>query len=135
MGCSMKRLVAALLLAGISLAPAGAATEVIRIHAFVPVICHADFAGVPAPQGPLMQLGNLTEFCNDSSGYRIVADYTQASDPGELIIDGVPVVLNPSGHVVLTQTNGPRAVTQSIAYRPGSTPITTISIQLQAASI
>ena len=132
----MQRLFTAALLVAL-VAPAGAEpqTEVIHITGYVPVICRADFLPLAPQTGALVQLGTITEFCNAGSGYRITADYAAGTDPGVLIIDGVPVPLSASGHSLLVHMDGPRAVTQTVAYQPGSTPITTISIQLQAASI
>jgi hypothetical protein len=131
----MKRLIIALFLAGVPFAPANAASQSIQISATVPVICHGDFVAQPAPLAAVVPLGTITEFCNDGSGYRISADYTAVGDPGTLYVDGMPVPLSPSGHSVIAEMNGPRAITQSLSYRPGSTPIAAISIRLQAASL
>ena len=132
----MKRVCTAALLA-VLVVPASAETqtEIIRITGYVPVICHADFVAQAPQPGALVQLGTITEFCNAGSGYSITADYTAGADPGVLLIDGMPVPLSASGHSLLVHMDGPRAITQSIAYQPGSTPLSTISIQLQAASI
>jgi len=132
----MKRVFAAVVLAALTV-PAGAETqtEVIRITGYVPVICRADFMPQAVAPAALMQLGTITEFCNDGYGYRITADYAAGGDPGMLVIDNVEVPLSPSGHAEIVHMDGPRAITQTVAYRPGATPITTISIALQAASI
>jgi hypothetical protein len=129
----MRRLLAALILIGSPLVPASAATETIRINAYVPVICRADFVSQPVERGGLVELGVLKEFCNSGSGYQIVADYPATADPGALVIDGQTVPLNQSGHATLATMNGPRLITQTLAYLPGSTPIATLNIQLLAA--
>jgi hypothetical protein len=131
----MKRLIAGIALVCAAACPAQAATQVIRIQGYVPVVCHADLASLSVPLGDIVQLGTITEFCNDGFGYQLLADYSPLSDPGALIIDGQVVPLGPSGHAVLAQMNGPRAITQSLAYQPGTTPITTLSIQIRASSL
>jgi hypothetical protein len=128
----MRRLLAALILICTPLAPASAATEVIRIHAYVPLICRADFQARPAERGGLIELGSINEFCNSGSGYQVIAEYPAAADPGALVVDGQTVRLDGSGRALLATMNGPRLVTQSLAYLPGTTPIATIHIQLLA---
>lgn len=131
----MRRLITVLLLCGMPLTAAGAATQTIRINAYVPVICHAEFPAQIIPKGSVVPLGTISEFCNAGSGYQIIAHYTQTSDPGELLVDGVPVPLNGSGESVIVRMNGPRAITQTLNYVPGSTPIDTLSIELVAPAI
>jgi hypothetical protein len=132
----MKRIFAALFMAGLCCASAQAATESsISIHGTVPVICHADFLSAPVVQDGQVQLGTLQEFCNSGYGYQIVADYPSTDDPGMLVIDGQRVILNGSGHAVLAVMDGPRLISQTLAYVPGKSPITAIRIQLLPGAI
>lgn len=131
----MKPFAALLILAGLCCAPAQGASEVIHIRGYVPVICRADFLASPAPAGAQVRLGVLDEFCNAGAGYQIVADYPSSDDPGALVIDGRKVPLDASGHAVLAVMDGPRAVTQTLSYIPGRTPIATLRIQLLPGAI
>jgi len=135
----MKRMIAALFLAGMQIAPASAATETIHIYGYVPVICRAELTSasiIPITQGGETQLGVISEFCNAGSGYQIVADYSSGeADPGSLVVDGRTIPLNGSGESTLVTMDGPRILSQSLAYIPGSTPITAIHIQILASSI
>jgi hypothetical protein len=131
----MKRFLAAV--AGlIALSPvAYAESAVIHISGYVPVICHSDFQSAQMQQGELIQLGSIKEFCNDGSGYQLIATHTAGDGLGVLILDGQTVPLDSSGRTILAQMPGPRAITQSLSYRPGTTTITTLSIEIRAASL
>ena len=132
----MSRIFIAAVLATLASWPAEAATQTIELHGVVPVICRADFQSDPTIGGDgTMHLGTLNEFCNAGSGYEILVDYDGSADPGSLLIDGQAVALNASGHSVLVSMNGPRAITQSLSYIPGSRPITSVHILIQSSLI
>lgn len=131
----MKQLLAAAAFACATAASAQAATETIQIRGYVPVVCNADFRSSPSSQGDLLSLGVINEFCNAGSGYQVEVDYTVTSDPGALIIDGHTVPLDGSGHAILAVMNGPRMISQTLAYAPGSSPISTIHIALVSGAI
>ncbi len=133
----MPRTAAALgLLASLLSCPALAATQTIEIQGVVPVICRADFESQPRiGSDGAVQLGTLNEFCNAGSGYQIFVDYDGSADAGSLLVDGQPVVRNASGHSVLVSMSGPRAVSQSLSYLPGSHPISAVHIQIQSSQI
>jgi len=112
--------------------PASAATETIEVRGVVPVICRADFQSAYSPRGDgSMMLGAIDEFCNASSGYRVVVDYSGTDDPGALIVDGRWVPLDPSGHTVISMMDGPRMVSERLGYRPGSHPISALHVQIE----
>jgi hypothetical protein len=132
----MTRFAIAAVLAVLAACPARAATETIEIHGVVPVICRADFQSSPSMvANGLMELGTIDEFCNAGSGYQIVVDYDGSSDAGSLIVDGQAIALNASGHTIITSMSGPRIVTQSLAYEPGSHPISAVHIQILTSLI
>jgi len=117
-------------------AHAGEQTARIELHAYVPVICRADFQSAPlvAPNSQI-QLGAIHEFCNAGSGYRVAVEYEPVANAGVLLIDGRPVLLNSSGHAVIQQASGPAIKTSFLAYLPGANPIATLHISIQANAI
>jgi hypothetical protein len=121
-------------LAGISSA-AYAESATIHINGYVPVICHAEFAAMPAQHNDLIRIGTIKEFCNDGRGYQLIASYSAGDGLGEFILDGQSVTLDPSGSTVLARQSGPRSVVQTLIYRPGTSSVKSLSIEVRAASM
>lgn len=99
------------LLASASMADAaaplsGASQMSIDISATVPVICRTQVVGNPITTAPgTIQLGALSEFCNNARGYRVVADYSPSLANAKLMVGGKPVPLNRSGSTVVSQSS------------------------------
>ena len=110
--------------------------ETITLHAFVPVICHADFNPAPVQlSGAIVPLGSDNEFCNAGMGYTVTASYAAGVDPGQLIVDGRSVSLSASGQTVIASSPGPAIMQRLISYVPGATPITTLRVSVQSVAI
>ena len=78
----------------------------INIEGFVPVICRASVdSGMVAPDTGVTSLGSLNEFCNDSAGYSVYADYSDSMAGGSLIVDGVTVPLESSGSSLVSSSD------------------------------
>ena len=106
-----------------------------EITGVVPVVCNATFDANAVQSGGTVDLGQVQEFCNSATGYRVIADYNAGNDPGTLIVSGQEVALSSSGETTIGQQAGPAILSQQIAYRPGSTPLTILRITLQANAI
>lgn len=132
----MKRWLAGVVLS-IGLAPTAiAGTAVIHISGYVPVICHADIQSLSAmPANEEIALGTIKEFCNAGAGYQLIANHSPGQGLGKLIIDGQAVPLDSSGQTVLARMPGPRDITQTLSYRPGTATITILSIEIRPSSI
>ncbi len=88
----------------------------IGLRGVVPVICNAHLSATVVPTtGGVVQLGNLVEFCNNSNGYRVVAEYPRSMAGSKLIIDGKAKTLGNSGVVEVSRVSGPSKIVRSIA--------------------
>lgn len=88
----------------------------INIRGFVPVICRANLqASSVAATGGAQQLGSLNEFCNNASGYRVVADYSPSLAGGSLLVDGRAISLTGEGSVVVSQTDHAGIASRQVA--------------------
>ncbi|MBN8551623.1 MAG: hypothetical protein J0L52_01850 [Caulobacterales bacterium] len=82
------------------------ASSVIRLQAFVPVICRVRLntdVGSPDAQG-LVALGTAHEFCNAPSGYRVMIQHPQDLQGAAIISDGERIPLSASGETLLTDS-------------------------------
>jgi hypothetical protein len=135
----MKKLMFALLVASIP-ASAGAdpsnGSQSLNIGGYVPLVCRADYTPAIAyrPDG-VIDLGSIREFCNSGSGYQVVVEYSATEAPGTLILNGDEIKLEPGGSTVVAEVTGPAILTRNIAYKPGSEPITSLRIRLQADAV
>lgn len=121
------------------LSPASAeesAQRSFEIRGVVPLVCNASYeSNVVTENDGTIDLGTVHEFCNSGTGYRVVAEYSGLQDPGSLIVDGRSVSLDASGQTTIAQSDGPAILARQIAYRPGSTPIGALRIELMASAI
>lgn len=111
--------VAALLMAAAPAAAAdtgnGANSYRLDVVGTVPVICRVKVDNeVIAPTAGTVSLGTLHEFCNNSGGYRVVADYSPALVNARLKVDGAVIVLGQSGSAVVSQSDQPGIVNRAV---------------------
>lgn len=135
----MKKIViflAAISLTGQARAQDGQASQSLTIGGFVPLVCRSDYTPAISfrPDG-IIDLGSVREFCNSGVGYKVVVEYTPTDAPGALILNGTEVALDRSGSTVVAVVEGPAILTRNLAYRPGSQPITSIRVRLQADTV
>ena len=77
----------------------------IGVSAFVPINCHADVIGTPAPAAGLVDLGTLHEFCNDPAGYQVWADSTPGASGTAFLVDGRRVALSATGVTMISNSS------------------------------
>ena len=117
-------------------AAADSASRSFEIRGVVPVVCNATYQpAISFREDGTIDLGAVAEFCNAGTGYRVVAEYNSASDPGTLIVDGHDVALGAGGETVIAEVGGPNILSRQLAYRPGTTTLTSLRIKLEANSI
>ena len=109
----------ALLAAAATAAPAFAenvAQYRIGIEGYVPLICRAsvDAPTVPTAAGE-SKLGQLNEFCNNSAGYKVYADYSPELANAVLLVDGKAVSLSESGTALVSQSEGAAIASHDLA--------------------
>lgn len=88
--------------------------------------------GFGAIQGDAVSLGTFREFCNAPSGYELVVTYAPGTLVGTRLIAGNDeILLNGSGHAVLSRASGPRMQERPIAAVPGSNGFDSDHLDLQ----
>lgn len=109
----MEKFFAALMTLSASLpvctARAGDANLQVQVSGYVPLICNVQSSvrAVDAVSQTQIDLGNITEFCNNGSGYEVWADYTPGVEAAQLLVDGVAMPLSPSGSTLISGANSP----------------------------
>jgi len=87
----------------------------ISLRGFVPVICRVTVNEKIQPAGGiLVDLGEMTEFCNSAGGYIVYIDHTPDVAGAVFIIDGRRIELNPHGSTAVYQSAGPGNRTHKI---------------------
>lgn len=80
----------------------------ISLRGFVPIICRVTVNEAIRPAGGvLVDLGQMTEFCNSANGYIVYVDHTPDVIGAIMIVDGRRIELNPHGSTAVYQSTGP----------------------------
>lgn len=118
---ALTKVAAMLLLASGSAASAqSVASGTFRLQLVVPVICTVQHRPALSAVADGYMLGNLQEYCNAPSGYRVALRYAPGSMRGAVVSLGQErVVLDGSGHAVISQASGPRVREREIFTAPG----------------
>ena len=120
--------------AAIAAPQSGSNSMSIDIVARVPVICRTQMTGaMVATTGNTYRLGALNEFCNNASGYRVIADYSPSLANAKLMVDGKPVPLNKSGSAVVSQSSRAAIASHDVTLElaKGGTPDGQISFRIE----
>lgn len=108
--------------------PAAAETVQTRLQLHTPTVCNLKMASFPQSEGGMVSFGSVTEFCNSSAGYELVAEFNDFVPSGEFLIDGqaVPVtgartILAVSSDAGIRQRqvlySGPDSATTEVAFQ------------------
>jgi hypothetical protein len=98
----------------------------------VPTICRAQFtAGAAQPDQSVVDLGVLTELCNNLGGYRVVLRHASDLTGGTVTVDGETKSLSSTGFTVITDAAGPAAVAKSVSIDFGSNAPGSIGVMIQ----
>ena len=123
---SMKSAVmpAAFAAAFMSATPAGAASTVIRLAAYVPVYCNVELipAASAATGDGLINLGTSRELCNSPHGYRIILQHPADLVDAAIISDANRIPLSPSGETVVWNSDQPGFEFRQLALDLGKDP-------------
>lgn len=107
----------------LSASPAAAADEslarfAIDIQGFVPIICNASVDANVVPIAPgEANLGQLKEFCNNSAGYQVYADYSADLAEAVLVVDGKEVSLSDAGSTLVSSSQTAAVASHDLALR------------------
>lgn len=108
------------LLGGSAASAQSVASETFRLQVSVPVICTVSHRSTIAAAGNGYMLGALREYCNAPNGYLLAVDYAPGSMKGAVVSVGDErVVLDGSGHTVISRAAGPRVRDREIFAAPG----------------
>lgn len=104
-------------------APAGAESGMYMLQVIVPVSCQVSHSPMQlaAVTSGAIPLGQLNEYCNAANGYELIVDYAPGTMENAVIALGNDqVVLNGSGHAVVSRAFGARALKRSLSAIPGN---------------
>lgn len=105
----------------------------IDIVGYVPVICRATVdASMVGTSSGAVNLGSLKEFCNDPSGYRVVADYSPSLAGATMLVDGNSVPLDASGSAVVSTSDQAAINTRQVSLElPEGVSNGTVSFRIE----
>jgi hypothetical protein len=128
---------AALCLSALPAVPAAAegVSYNIQIQGIVPVICRAKVdAGTVRVVPGVADLGKLTEFCNNASGYKVYADYSPELANASLVVDGRSISLADGGSTLVSTSQTAGIATHDLALNvPQGVKGGSISFRIVAA--
>jgi hypothetical protein len=102
-------LVAAIGITGIqAAAAAGNSEKSFSIHGQVSTICHAELIDPnPLASGDQVDIGQISELCNNADGYVVTLTYSPDLGGKTLIIDQKNITLSPTGETVVFESSNP----------------------------
>lgn len=112
------------------------ASTVIRLTAFVPVLCrvqlHTSISEID--EDGIAQLGVADEFCNAPRGYRVLVQHPAELEGAAIIRDGVRIPLSTSGETILTDSSRPDIKSLMLAVDLGEDPekFSSIGVRIEA---
>lgn len=112
--------------AGIGAAPALAepARMAVTISGIVPTICHVDLAQpTPRPAGGSFDFGTMSEFCNQSAGYRVVLHHPAGLTNASVSLGGTRVALSAGTETVIVDADGPAITARALTLDTGNTDV------------
>lgn len=110
-------------------ANAGSASYTINITGYVPVICHATASNTMVQPGQNVSLGNLTEFCNNPTGYQVWVDYAPGTTGETIYVDGNAVPLSSSGSTMIDSSSTSASLVKSLSLS-GNGGLSQISLRV-----
>jgi hypothetical protein len=101
----------------------GSASQSITLQGEVPLICRVSLAGGSADfdAAGRANLGQASEFCNSSNGYRVYARAEGEVDGASILVDGSRFPLEAGVEFLVASSNTPNVVNRSIVYDAGDT--------------
>ena len=97
------------------------ASQGVRLSAIVPTICKVVHRGTTTQQGTSFALGQIFEYCNAPTGFRVTVDYEPGSLRGtSLQLGSHSIVLDGSGHNEILHADGPQINSWELAATPSA---------------
>lgn len=120
--------------AGVGIGPALAepARMEVTISGVVPTICYVGLAQpVPRYQGQLIDFGTMREFCNQSTGYRVVLHHPAGLADASVLLGGTRVALSPGTETVIVNADGPAITARDLTLYTGASVVGADQLFLQ----
>ena len=76
----------------------------IGVSGYVAVFFLAELSGGIFPTSGRIALGQLTELCNTSSGYRVIMSYPSGLQGARILVDGISTTLDGSGQAIIADS-------------------------------
>ncbi|HLI67503.1 MAG TPA: hypothetical protein VKU90_14165 [Caulobacteraceae bacterium] len=71
----------------------------------MPTVCRVQLSSTAVVSGHTVDLGSMTELCNDGKGYRVVLN-TPAGSGGQVVIDDAPPIpIAANGHTMIVDSD------------------------------
>lgn len=109
-------------------ANAGAASYTINITGYVPVICRVNDSNTQVQSGDTVDLGQMTEFCNNPTGYQVWVDYTPGVTGETIYVDGNPIALSSSGSTMIDSSDTAASLVRSLTL--SGNQLTAVSLRV-----
>ncbi|MBO9623981.1 MAG: hypothetical protein J7500_14825 [Sphingomonas sp.] len=111
------------------------ASGTVNLKLTVPVVCRVTHQPSISAAGAGYRLGELHEYCNSARGYVLALDYAPGTMKGAVISLGDErVVLDGSGHAVVSRVEGPRIRDREIYAEAGPDGFDTDRLQFEIQS-
>ena len=129
----MSAVLAVAMTAGITgAAAADGASYAISITGYVPVVCRVTAANSQVQPGQSVDLGALTEFCNNPTGYQVWVDYTPGLTGETIYVDGNAIPLSSSGSTMIDSSSTAASLVRSLSLSGSNQPA---SLSLRVVTI
>lgn len=110
--------------------PAAAETVQTRLHLHTPTVCNLKMGQFPQSEGGMVRFGAVTEYCNSSAGYELVAEFNDTVPSGQFLIDGQAVPVT-GARTVLAVSSDAGIRQRQVLYSGADNAITEIAFQLR----
>ena len=100
-------------------ASARPASVEVRLSARVPTICRVEFPQSARSSDQGYDLGTMSEFCNQPTGYRVVLRHPAGLSDARLIVGGSAIPLSSGSQTVVVDSDGPAIKSNAVMVEFG----------------
>ena len=102
----------------------------ISLEGVVPVSCHVDGPAVTTISGGVIDLGTMTESCNDPRGYDVWADTAPGLQAATLYVDGAAIRFSDDGHTLISRAAAAGVRSHALKLDPAGQTLGAISLRI-----
>lgn len=93
----------------------------VNIRGIVPTVCRVQFSQPTVANGPVIQLGQMQQLCNNIDGYRVVMQHPAGLNGATVSVDGVETPISSGNETILVDSNRPAFRTSEVSLNFGDT--------------